>query len=131
MEYGPALEADGEARAWLKRHAAVFGHFIGGKFVAPHSGKHLTTIEPATGKTLARIAQGSAADVEAAVSAARTAQPHWLKLGGHGRARHLYALARMLQRHARLFAVLEAIDNGKPIRETRDLDVPLATRHFL
>ena len=131
MEYGPALEADGEARAWLKRHAAVFGHFIGGKFVAPHSGKHLTTIEPATGKTLARIAQGSAADVEAAVSAARTAQPHWVKLGGHGRARHLYALARMLQRHARLFAVLEAIDNGKPIRETRDLDVPLATRHFL
>jgi aldehyde dehydrogenase (NAD+) len=131
MDYGPALEADGEARAWLKRHGAVFGHFIDGKFVAPHSGKHLTTIEPATGKTLARIAQGSAADVEAAVSAARIAQPLWVKLGDHGRARHLYALARMLQRHARLFAVLEAIDNGKPIRETRDLDVPLAARHFL
>jgi aldehyde dehydrogenase (NAD+) len=131
MDYGPAPEADGEARAWLKRHDAIFGHFIGGKFVAPQSGKHLTTIEPATGKTLAKIAQGVSADVEAAVGAARSAQPLWAKLGGHGRARHLYALARMLQRHARLFAVLEAIDNGKPIRETRDLDLPLAARHFL
>jgi aldehyde dehydrogenase (NAD+) len=131
MDYGPAPEADGEARAWLTRHEASFGHFIDGKFVAPHSGQHLTTIEPATGKTLARIAQGSSADVKTAVDAARTAQQPWAKLGGHGRARHLYALARMLQRHARLFAVLEAIDNGKPIRESRDLDVPLAARHFL
>ncbi|MES5485462.1 aldehyde dehydrogenase family protein [Bradyrhizobium sp. INPA03-11B] len=130
MEYGPAPEADGEARAWLARHGATFGHFIAGKFTAPHAGKHLTTIEPATGKALARIAQGAAADVDAAVHAARTAQVAWAKLGGHGRARHLYTLARMLQRHARLFAVLEAIDNGKPIRETRDLDVPLAARHF-
>ncbi|WP_342712710.1 aldehyde dehydrogenase family protein [Bradyrhizobium sp. B124] len=130
MEYGPAPEADGEARAWLARHGATFGHFIAGKFTAPHAGKHLTTSEPATGKALARIAQGNAADVEAAVNAARTAQVAWAKLGGHGRARHLYALARMLQRHARLIAVLEAIDNGKPIRETRDLDVPLAARHF-
>ncbi len=130
MDYGPAPEADGEARAWLARHDATFGNFIAGKFVAPHAGKHLTTSEPATGKMLARIAQGAAADVEAAVNAARTAQTAWAKLGGHGRARHLYALARMLQRHARLFAVLEAIDNGKPIRETRDLDVPLAARHF-
>jgi aldehyde dehydrogenase (NAD+) len=131
MDYGPAPEADGEARGWLKKHGAVFGHFIGSAFVAPHTGEHLATIEPATGKTLARIAQGSAADVEAAVSAARKAQPLWAQVGGHGRARHLYALARMLQRHARLFAVLEAIDNGKPLRETRDLDVPLAARHFL
>ncbi|MFQ3456440.1 aldehyde dehydrogenase family protein [Bradyrhizobium sp. UFLA01-814] len=131
MEYGPAPEADGEARAWLARHGATFGHFIAGRFTAPHAGKHLNTTEPATGKTLARIAQGAAVDVEAAVNAARTAQTAWAKLGGHGRARHLYALARMLQRHARLFAVLEAIDNGKPIRETRDLDVPLAARHFL
>ena len=131
MEYGPAPEADGEARAWLKKHDAVFGHFIGGEFAAPHAGKHFTTLEPATGKTLAKVAQGSVADVEAAVGAARRAQPLWARLGGHGRARHLYALARMLQRHARLFAVLEAIDNGKPLRETRDLDVPLAARHFL
>src|SRR6185437_12227008 len=104
MEYGPAPEADGEARAWLKKHGAVFGHFVGGKFIAPHAGKHFPTLEPATGKTLARIAKGSAADVDRAVSAARIAQPLWERLGGYGRARHLYALARMLQRHARLFA---------------------------
>ncbi|WFU43370.1 aldehyde dehydrogenase family protein [Bradyrhizobium sp. CB82] len=131
MDYGPAPEADGVARSWLAKHRSVFGHFIGGSFVAPHSGKHLATIEPATGKVLAKIAEGSAPDVGAAVDAARLAQPLWAALGGHGRARHLYALARMLQRNARLFAVLEAIDNGKPIRETRDLDVPLAARHFL
>ncbi|WP_407155136.1 aldehyde dehydrogenase family protein [Bradyrhizobium sp. STM 3557] len=131
MDYGPAPEADAEARAWLARHEARFGHFINGAFAAPADGKHFTTSEPATGKALAKVAHGSAADIDAAVAAARKAQPQWLKLGGHGRARHLYALARMLQRHARLFAVLEAIDNGKPLRETRDLDVPLAARHFL
>jgi aldehyde dehydrogenase (NAD+) len=131
MEYGPAPEADGEARAWLKTHGAVFEHFIGGVFVAPQQGEHFVTFEPATGKTLARLAQGSAPDINAAVTAARSAQPLWQELGGHGRARHLYALARMLQRHARLFAVLEAIDNGKPLRETRDLDIPLSARHFL
>lgn len=131
MDYGPAPESDGEARAWLKSHGGVFGHFIAGGFRAPQSAKHFATLEPATGKPLAKLAQGSAADVDAAVSAARKAQARWAKLGGHGRARHLYALARMLQRHARLFAVLEAIDNGKPLRETRDLDVPLAARHFL
>jgi aldehyde dehydrogenase (NAD+) len=131
MDYGPAPEGDGEARAWLKRHGATFGHFIGGAFVAPHGGKHFTTSEPATGKALAKIAQGAVADIDAAVAAARKAQPAWERLGGHGRARHLYALARMLQRHARLFAVLEAIDNGKPLRETRDLDIPLAARHVL
>ena len=100
-------------------------------FAAPEQGEHFASFEPATGKTLARLAQGSAADINAAVAAARSAQPLWQRLGGHGRARHLYALARMLQRHARLFAVLEAIDNGKPLRETRDLDIPLSARHFL
>lgn len=131
MDYGPAPESDGEARAWLRKHAAEFGHFIGGAFVAPREGTYFADFEPATGKTLASIAQGSVADVDAAVATARKAQPLWQRLGGHGRARHLYGLARMLQRHARLFAVLEAIDNGKPLRETRDLDVPLAARHFL
>jgi aldehyde dehydrogenase (NAD+) len=131
MDYGPAPEGDGEVRAWLARHDASFGHFIAGAFAAPVDGKRFTTSEPATGKALAKIAQGSAADIDAAVTAARKAQPQWLRLGGHGRARHLYALARMLQRHARLFAVLESIDNGKPLRETRDLDIPLAARHFL
>jgi aldehyde dehydrogenase (NAD+) len=130
MDYGPAPEADAEARAWLARHAEGFGHFIGGMFVRPQSGKTFATLEPATGKPLASLAQGSVADVEAAVVAARKAQAPWHGLPGHGRARHLYALARMVQRHARLFAVVEALDNGKPLRETRDLDVPLVARHF-
>ncbi|HEV7318103.1 MAG TPA: aldehyde dehydrogenase family protein [Ensifer sp.] len=130
MSYGPAPEADTEARQWLARHKGEFGHFINGAFVASASGKTFETNEPATGKLLAKIALGGAKDVDDAVAAARKAQVAWAKLPGHARARHLYALARMIQRHARLIAVVEAIDNGKPIRETRDIDVPLAARHF-
>ncbi|APR39851.1 aldehyde dehydrogenase family protein [Paraburkholderia sp. SOS3] len=131
MDYGPAPEDDKPARAWLAQHHGVFGHFIGGAWRAPSSAERFATHEPATGDELAQIAQGDAADVDAAVAAARAAQPAWRALGGVGRARHLYALARMVQRHSRLFAVLEALDNGKPIRETRDLDIPLVARHFL
>ena len=131
MEYGPAPEDDQPARAWLAQHEASFGHFIGGAWRAPAAGERFESREPATGELLAHIAQGDAADIDAAVAAARAAQPGWLALGGAGRARHLYALARMVQRHSRLFAVLEALDNGKPIRETRDIDVPLVARHFL
>jgi aldehyde dehydrogenase (NAD+) len=131
MEYGPAPEDDQPARAWLAQHDASFGHFIGGGWRAPASGERFESREPATGELLAHVAQGDAADIDAAVAAARAAQPGWLALGGAGRARHLYALARMVQRHSRLFAVLEALDNGKPIRETRDIDVPLVARHFL
>lgn len=130
MSYGPAPEADTEARQWLARHKGEFGHFINGAFVAPSSGKTFETFEPATGALLAKVALGSAKDVDDAVAAARKAQGSWAKLPGHARARHLYALARTIQRHARLIAVVEAIDNGKPIRETRDIDVPLAARHF-
>ena len=130
MSYGPAPEADAEARAWLARHGSEFGHFINGRFVAAVTGKSFKTIDPATGAPLAGLASGSEADVDAAVAAARKAQAPWARLSGHARARHLYALARMIQRHARLLAVVEAIDNGKPIRETRDIDVPLAARHF-
>ncbi|WP_407945156.1 aldehyde dehydrogenase family protein [Oryzicola mucosus] len=130
MSYGPAPEADTEARAWLARHASGFGHFINGAFVPSASGKSFDTFEPATGKALARLSLGGKADIDSAVSSARKAQAQWAKLPGHARARHLYALARMIQRHARLIAVVEAIDNGKPIRETRDIDVPLAARHF-
>ncbi len=130
LDYGPAPEADGNVREWLATHGGRFGHFIGGRFVDPQKGKRFATAEPATGKKLADIAQGSAADIEAAVSAASAAQEEWYEIGGRVRARHLYALARMVQRHGRLFAVLEALDNGKPIRETRDLDIPLVARHF-
>jgi aldehyde dehydrogenase (NAD+) len=128
MDYGPALESDTDARAWLARHADGFGHFIGGAFTS--AAASFDTVEPATGKPLARIAQGTPDDIDAAVKAAGAAQAGWFALGGHARARHLYALARMVQRHARLFAVVEALDNGKPIRETRDIDVPLVVRHF-
>ena len=130
MSYGPAPEADTEARTWLKRHNSTFGHFINGEFRVSVSGKTFATFEPATGIELAKLAIGSAEDVDAAVSAARKAQGAWAKLSGHQRARHLYALARMIQRHGRLLAVVEAIDNGKPVRETRDIDIPLAARHF-
>jgi aldehyde dehydrogenase (NAD+) len=130
MDYGPALESDLDARAWLARHLDGFGHFIGGAFTPLNDGTLFDTQEPATGKVLARVTQGTSADIDAAVSAARAAQASWFGIGGHARARHLYALARMVQRHARLFAVLEALDNGKPVRETRDIDVPLVARHF-
>ena len=130
LDYGPAPEADGNVRDWLAGHDAAFGHFIGGAFCPSSGRKTLRTIEPATGETLATIAQGTVKDVDAAVAAAGKAQAAWAALGGKARARHLYALARMVQRHGRLFAVLEALDNGKPIRETRDLDIPLVARHF-
>ena len=128
MDYGPAPESDGPAQAWLDRHGRRFGHFIGGRWLKGSG--HFDSLNPATGRPLAQIAQGTAALVEQAVKAAEAAQVGWQALGDHGRARHLYALARALQKHARLFAVLETLDNGKPIRETRDIDVPLAVRHF-
>ncbi|MCX8502671.1 MAG: aldehyde dehydrogenase family protein [Beijerinckiaceae bacterium] len=130
MGYGTAPEADKEVRAWLKTHGDGFGHFIGGKWHAPHSGHYFETFEPGSGNKLGKIAHGSSEDVDLAVTAAKAALAPWQKLGGTGRARHLYALARMVQRHSRLFAVLEALDNGKPIRETRDIDLPLVARHF-
>jgi aldehyde dehydrogenase (NAD+) len=130
MEYGPAPEAAGPALDWLKARGAKLGLYIGGRWVEPASGEWFDTINPATRAKLASVAQAGAADVAAAVAAARTALPAWSELSGHARARHLYALARAVQKHARLLAVLESLDNGKTIRETRDLDVPLVARHF-
>jgi aldehyde dehydrogenase (NAD+) len=128
MDYGPAPESDKPALAWLAQHDATFGHFINGQW---SKGKTLfDVIDPATSKRLARVAQGTTADVDAAVKAARKALGPWRKLSGHQRAKHLYALARAVQRNARLLAVLETMDNGKSIRETRDIDIPLVARHF-
>ncbi|MBS1301073.1 aldehyde dehydrogenase family protein [Loktanella sp. SALINAS62] len=126
MDYGPAPESAKEAFAWLAEKGD-FGHFINGAWTAP--GDLFATVNPATGDTLAQVTQATQADVDAAVKAARKAQSGWAK-DGSARARVLYALARLLQKHARLFAVLETLDNGKPIRESRDIDVPLAQRHF-
>ncbi|MCY1126885.1 aldehyde dehydrogenase family protein [Frigidibacter sp. RF13] len=127
MEYGPAPEANGEVVKWLKARG-TFGHLIGGAFTTP--AKTFAVHNPATGEVLAQVAQGSAADVDAAVKAARAALPGWQRLSGHERAKWLYALARAVQKRERFLAVLETMDNGKPIRETRDIDVPLVARHF-
>jgi aldehyde dehydrogenase (NAD+) len=128
LEYGPAPEGADEIRTWIAERDP-FGQYIDGRWTDP--GASLFDVhEPATGTVLARVTQGSEGDVDAAVRAARAAFPAWAGLGGHGRARYLYALARQLQKHARFFAVLESLDNGKPIRESRDIDIPLVARHF-
>ncbi len=128
MEYGPAPESAAEALAWLVDQGDRFGHFIDGAFTAPGDG--FNSCNPATGEVLATLTQACQADVDAAVGAARAAQGKWERIGGPGRARYLYAIARLLQKHSRLFAVMETLDNGKPIRESRDIDIPLAQRHF-
>ena len=130
MEYGPAPEDPKEAQAWLERHGHRFGHFINGAWQAPAAGEYFDTVDPSNGEKLASIAQGSSADIDAAVRAARSAFPKWHALTPHVRARYLYALARLVQKHSRLLAVLETMDNGKPIRESRDIDIPLVARHF-
>jgi aldehyde dehydrogenase (NAD+) len=130
MEYGPAPEANGHVLDWLAHHADGFGHFIAGEFHRPAGGFFFDVSNPATGQKLARAAQGSAADVDEAVRAARRAFGPWSKLSGHARAKHLYSLARLIQKRERFLAVLETMDNGKPIRESRDIDIPLAARHF-
>ncbi|MEQ8699477.1 MAG: aldehyde dehydrogenase family protein, partial [Bauldia litoralis] len=128
LEYGPAPESDTEAREWLAQHADGTQLFIDGEWRKPTSGEWFDTLDPATGAVLARIAQADGTDVDAAVAAARQAQAPWAALPGHARARCLYAIARLIQKNSRLFAVIEALDNGKPIRETRDIDVPLVAR---
>jgi len=128
LDYGPAPESPEPARAWLAAHGNRFGHFIAGQWTRP--GKTFASDNPATGKPLAQVSDGSAADIDKAVKAARAAFPAWSGLSGYERARHLYAIARLIQKHSRLFAVLESLDNGKPIRESRDIDIPLAARHF-
>jgi aldehyde dehydrogenase (NAD+) len=129
MEYGPAPEAASPALEWIQERQP-FGLFIHNQWVEPSSGQYLESINPATGKRLAQVASGNSADVDKAVAAARAAFETWGKTSGHVRARYLYALARHIQKHSRLLAVLESLDNGKTIRETRDIDIPLVARHF-
>jgi aldehyde dehydrogenase (NAD+) len=130
MDYGPAPEDPREALAWLDRSGRRFGHFINGTWQPPAAGEYFDTTDPSTGEKLASIAEGSAADVDRAVRAAQAALPAWQALSSHARARYLYALARQVQKHSRWLAVLETLDNGKPIRESRDIDIPLVARHF-
>ena len=130
MEYGLAPESDSHAAAWLARHASGFGHFIGGAFVPSAGGQTFAVSNPARETHLATVAEGKAADIDAAVQAARAAFPVWAATPGHERARYLYAIARHIQKRERFLSVLETLDNGKPIRESRDIDIPLAARHF-
>src|SRR5260221_566137 len=130
MAYGPAPESDKPALEWIARQSGEFGLFIGGRGNKEKSDGGFDVITPATTARLARVTQAGQADVDSAVAAARKAFPAWAALSGHARARHLYALARAVQKHSRLLAVLESLDNGKSIRETRDLDIPLVARHL-
>jgi len=130
MNWGPAPEGPEVAFQWLDENGRKFGHFINGGVAPPRDDQYFDSLCPFNAKVLASIAQGSVADVDDAVSAARWAQPKWWSIGGYERAKCLYSIARQIQKHSRLFAVLETLDNGKPIRETRDLDIPLVVRHF-
>lgn len=130
MDYGPAPEANSEVVAWLEKHEGRFLHFIGGRFVAPAEGEFFRVVNPARGSLLAECAEGTAKDVDKAVAAARRAQKPWAALSGDARARYLYAIARIINKRERFFSVLESMDNGKPIRESRDIDIPLVIRHF-
>lgn len=130
MEFGPAPEDPKEVNAWLTQHNRRFGHFINGAWQAPANNQYFPTADPSTDEKIADVAQGTAADIESAVQAAKAASPKWMALSPHKRARYLYAVARLIQKHSRRLAVLETMDNGKPIRESRDIDIPLVARHF-
>ena len=153
MSYGPAPESDKVAKAWLDEHGRKFGHFINNKWYRPEGRTSYTTKSPADGNVLADTIQGKYAcadtrspetcfvdefgifsgnneDVSVAVKAAADAYPDWSALPGHARARYIYSIARHVQKHSRLISVIEALDNGKSIRETRDADIPVVVRHL-
>ena len=130
MDYGPAPESSKEAIDFLEKHDRKFQLFINGKWEKPTSKKYFFSVNPSNKEKLAKIADANVKDVDRAVAAAKKALPKWVEIGAHRRSRYLYALARQIQKHARLFAVLESLDNGKPIRESRDIDIPLVARHF-
>lgn len=126
FDYAPSIEATDIVKIKPRN-----GLFIGGKFVEPLSGKHFKTINPATTEALAEVAEAGQADVDLAVRTARKAYDQvWSKLSGKERGRHLFRIARVIQERSRELAVLETLDNGKPIRESRDVDIPLVAAHF-
>jgi aldehyde dehydrogenase (NAD+) len=124
LDYAPAPET---VKVEIKSH---YTHFINGRFADARKGSHFPTINPANEQTLAHIAQGTDADVDAAVKAARAALPKWQALPPTERAKYLFRIARRIQERARELAVLETMDSGKPIKESRDIDIPLAAAHF-
>ncbi|HEX9983333.1 MAG TPA: aldehyde dehydrogenase family protein [Thermoanaerobaculia bacterium] len=125
-EYAPSLEATDHFKV-----ASRYNHFIGGKFVEPHSKKWFPTINPATEETLAEVAEADAQDVDRAVTEARRAYDKvWRKLAPGERSKYIFRIARLIQEKARALAVVETMNGGKPIKESRDIDVPLAAAHF-
>ncbi|MFK7754871.1 MAG: aldehyde dehydrogenase family protein [Sedimentitalea sp.] len=127
MDYGPAPESAADALQWIADRGGIAGPFVNGQWGPLRD--DFASHNPATGEKLAGITKATPDEVAAAVAAARKAQPNWAK-DGPARARVLYAIARLMQKHSRLLATMETLDNGKPIRESRDIDVPLAIRHF-
>ena len=125
-QYAPALEGTGHIN--LKKQ---YGHFINGEFVAPTEGKYFDTLNPATEEILASVAHGSEADIDLAVQAAREAYENvWSKMASSERAKYIFRISRMIQERARELCIIESLDGGKPIRESRDIDIPLAANHF-
>ena len=130
IKYGPAPEDDKDVLKWIKNLSSPNRIYINGKWTLSKSSKTLQAINPSTNSKLFKLVVSSKKDVDSAVIAANKAYPKWSKLSSYKRSQYLYALARLIQKHARFLSVLESIDNGKPIRETRDIDIPLVARHF-
>ena len=130
IKYGPAPEDDKDVLKWIKNLSNPNRIYINGKWTLSKSSKTLQAINPSTNSKLFKLVVSSKKDVDSAVIAANKAYPKWSKLSSYKRSQYLYALARLIQKHARFLSVLESIDNGKPIRETRDIDIPLVARHF-
>src|SRR4051812_649490 len=125
-EYAPSPEATDHVKVDPK-----YGLFIGGRWVSPRSGKYFQTISPSTEQVLAEVAEANAQDVDDAVKAAREAyDKYWSKMRGADRAKYIFRIARAIQEKARELAVVESMDGGKPIKESRDVDIPLASSHF-
>jgi aldehyde dehydrogenase (NAD+) len=130
MDYGPAPESNAHVKEWLGFHKQGFSHFIHGVYLTVDKNKKIVVQNPANNEVLAHVSNGTAKDINEAVSSARKAFKSWSKLSGYARAKHLYALARHIQKRERFLSVLETMDNGKTIRESRDIDIPLVARHF-
>ena len=130
IKYGPALEDDSDVVLWIKSINPKNKNFINGKWIASNNSKTIQAINPSNKKKLFNLTISSKKDVDLAVDSAKNAYSKWKKLSSIKRSQYLYALARLIQKHSRFLAVLESIDNGKPIRETRDIDIPLVARHF-
>lgn len=130
MTYGPAPESADAVNQWLEQHNRKFGLFINNEWVTPKGAKFHSSFNPATGEKLGETVIAGQKEVDAAVDAAQKAFADWHQMPGKYRARFLYAIARNIQKHARILSVMETMDNGKPIRESRDIDIPLVARHF-